>query len=259
MKQKHWQVSVFDKTSKAVRDDTFYTTDTEAYLVFELVDEGFEPDSATVAIYNVNGKATVNASADVADGIVRYEMPLDAIVHSGGWRTQVIFTTDSEDYTTKIIEFNVGGHLLDSNKPAIVDIENWNSFIKYAGEFIGDLENQVTDIQNKLDNGDFVGEKGEQGIQGLTGDKGDSIEYDWNGTQLGVKTENEPTFNYVDLKGEKGDAGSIDNLDITDIEDALGFMPMSADDVQEGIILGEGPIEKGWLFKPVTIVDERNE
>ena len=140
MKQKHWQVSVFDKTSETIRDDTFYTTDTEAYLVFELIDEDFTPDSATVTVYNIYGKATINASVEIADGIVRYEIPVDAIGHPGGWRTQVIFTEDNEDYTTKIIEFDVGGHLLDNKKPAIVDIENWNSFIAHAEELIDDWE-----------------------------------------------------------------------------------------------------------------------
>ena len=133
-------MSVFDKTSETIRDDTFYTTDTEAYLVFELIDENFTPDSATVTVYNIYGKATINASVEVADGFVSYEMPEEAIGHPGGWRTQVIFTKDNEDYTTKIIEFDVGGHLLDDKKPAIVDIENWNSFIARARELIDDWE-----------------------------------------------------------------------------------------------------------------------
>ena len=146
MKQKHWQVSVFDKTSEIIRDDTFYTTDTEAYLVFELIDEDFSPDSAMVTVYNIYGTALINASVEVANGIVRYEMPKKAIRHSGGWRTQAIFTKDNEDYTTRIIEFDVGGHLLDNKKPHIVEIENWNSLIKHAGELIDDWE-QLEEIR----------------------------------------------------------------------------------------------------------------
>ena len=146
MKQKHWKVSVFDKTSETIRDDTFYTTDTEAYLVFELIDEDFTPDSATVTVYNIYGKATINENVEVVDGTVQYEIPEEAIGHPGGWRTQVIYTKDNEDYTTKIIEFDVGGHLLDNKKPAIVDIENWNSFIAHAGELIDDWE-QLEEIR----------------------------------------------------------------------------------------------------------------
>lgn len=69
------------------------------------------------------------------------------------------------------------------------------------------------------------GDKGEQGIQGPKGDKGDkgdvgakgiqglpglngkSIEYIWNGTKLGLRIEGEIVYQYVDLKGEKGDTG----------------------------------------------------
>ena len=146
MKQKHWKVSVFDKTSETIRDDTFYTTDTEAYLVFELTDEDFTPDSAMVTVYNIYGKATIHASAEVADGIVRYKMPVDAIGHPGGWRTQVIYTKDNEDYTTTIIEFDIGGHLLGNKKPSIVVIENWNSFMKHAEGLVKDWE-QLEEIR----------------------------------------------------------------------------------------------------------------
>lgn len=140
MKQKHWQVSVFDKTSKTIKDDTFYTTDTETYLVFELIDGGFTPNTATVTVYNVNGKATINVDVEVVDGIVRYEIPVEAIGHLGVWRTQVIFTKDGEDYTTNIIEFEVSGHLLDNNKPKLVAITNWNRFMKHAEGLIDDWE-----------------------------------------------------------------------------------------------------------------------
>ena len=70
--------------------------------------------------------------------------------------------------------------------------------------------------------------------------------------------EKEATFapRMLSLESELVD---IKNFDSSQIVDALGYRPISADDVQDVIILGEGPIEKGWLFKPVTIVDERDE
>ena len=37
---------------------------------------------------------------------------------------------------------------------------------------------------------------------------GKSLEFDWNGTQLGVKTESDVTYEYVDLKGTDGTDGS---------------------------------------------------
>jgi hypothetical protein len=75
------------------------------------------------------------------------------------------------------------------------------------------------------------GDKGEQGIQGPKGDKGDkgdigqagvngkdgkSLEYKWEGTKLGVKKEGETNYNYVDLQGPKGPAGSGGGESLTD-------------------------------------------
>ena len=155
MKKKHWKVTVFDKTSETVRDDTLYTTDTEVYLVFELMDKNFKPDSVMVTIYNIYGTATINESVDIVGGIVNYEMPEEAIGHQGGWRAQLVFTKDNEDYTTTVIEFDVDGHLLDNNKPTIVYIENWNSFIKHGENLVDDWEQlekirQVNERQREL-------------------------------------------------------------------------------------------------------------
>jgi len=50
------------------------------------------------------------------------------------------------------------------------------------------------------------------------GDKGASFEYDWDGTRLGVKTDEEQNYEYVDLKGAKGDPGNtlFASFDIVD-------------------------------------------
>ena len=46
-----------------------------------------------------------------------------------------------------------------------------------------------------------TGEKGERGPQGY------NVQYLWNGTQLGIKREDETSYTYVDLKGAKGEQG----------------------------------------------------
>lgn len=44
-------------------------------------------------------------------------------------------------------------------------------------------------------------------INVLDGDQGESIQYQWKGTQLGIKLESEENYTFVDLKGESGEAG----------------------------------------------------
>ena len=54
---------------------------------------------------------------------------------------------------------------------------------------------------------------------------GKDIEYNWNGTQLGIRVAGQPTYSYVDLKGE---TGSIDSLTTSHITTALGYTPFNA-------------------------------
>ena len=51
------------------------------------------------------------------------------------------------------------------------------------------------------------GEKGDKGEQGIPGLDGKSLEFHWNGTQLGIRIEGETTYQYVNLKGDKGEQG----------------------------------------------------
>lgn len=106
-------------------------------------------------------------------------------------------------------------------------------------------------VEQKLGDGDFDGADGV------------GLQYDWSGTQLGIKREDESTYDYTDLegdkgdtgdtwkpsvsesgyltwakdssgttptardiKGPKGDTGDISNLTSTHIENALGFLPI---------------------------------
>ena len=42
---------------------------------------------------------------------------------------------------------------------------------------------------------------------GSTGTNGKSLEFNWQGTSLGIRKEGESTYSYTDLKGNKGDKG----------------------------------------------------
>lgn len=70
-------------------------------------------------------------------------------------------------------------------------------------------------VQRKLANGEFDGK---------------DLEFAWRGTELGVRLEGESEYEYVNLKGE---TGSLDNLHATNIEEALGFMPISIQDIPD--------------------------
>ena len=66
-----------------------------------------------------------------------------------------------------------------------------------------------------------------QEILAIRGKDGDSLEFSWNGTQLGVKVKGQSSYKYVDLKGQKGDVG--DSLEFRWEGTKLGIKTSSQD------------------------------
>ena len=139
------QLGAFDgNTVRPTENDEFYTTDTEAFLIFNLLDEDFHPTSATITLHNRTDGSVVNEDVDVIDGTITYEMRHEVIEHAGAWQAQLVYEQDkggvAEKYTSKVVGFNVAGHLLDTKEPALVVIENWNNFVLSAESLIEDWE-----------------------------------------------------------------------------------------------------------------------
>ena len=58
------------------------------------------------------------------------------------------------------------------------------------------------------------GDTGEQGPAGADGADGKSLEFNWQGTSLGVRKEGDTNYVYTNLQGPEGAAGSGSNIDI---------------------------------------------
>ena len=121
-------------------NDEFYTTDTEAYLVFELDDENFNPATAVLTLENRNDGSLKNETVDVVDGLIEWELPQRYIEHFGNWQGQLVYedTKDGqpESYTSATFTFVVNAHIGDKKKPSLVEIENWEKFIRDGTELI---------------------------------------------------------------------------------------------------------------------------
>lgn len=82
--------------------------------------------------------------------------------------------------------------------------------------------NQLVEM---LNTGQLKGDKGD------TGETGRGLEFDWDGTRLGVRVEGDEEYIYVDLRGPQGPPGEIENLTSQHIEDTLGYLPVSPNEL----------------------------
>lgn len=92
--------------------------------------------------------------------------------------------------------------------------ERDNYFSDNPDELVDDLYILVDSQLQRWDDdeGEWVDEyQVVVGPEGETGDDGVSLEYDWDNTSLGVKREDESSYEYVDLQGSRGDDGVVGN------------------------------------------------
>ena len=173
MKKKVWDITVKDNPNRVVmgENDEFYTTDTEAFLVFNLQDEDFQPQSAMLTLENRNDGSLKSEEVSVVGDNITWEMPERYIEHSGNWQAQLVYEQMKGDvpekYTSGVMAFTVNSHIKDKKRPSLVEIENWEKFIADGTELIEtweDLEalREENERQRKLAESERVSNEDER-------------------------------------------------------------------------------------------------
>lgn len=104
-------------------------------------------------------------------------------------------------------------HPAPGNTNHYIDIDYVSLVLSFAGAKGDTGPPGPQGIQGEVGPQGPKGDTGDQGIQGIPGNDGQngqdgkSIEYNWNGTELGIRQEGEASYSYVNLKGETGDTG----------------------------------------------------
>ena len=138
MKRKVWEFRVLDNPNQAKggESDQFYTTDTEAFLIFRLTDKDFNPTTAELTLVNTSDKSVISETVPVIDKEIEWEMTEEAIVHSGSWQAQLVYTQEKdgkdERYTAPVVQFNVESHLMSGREPSLVAVNDWTAFMATA-------------------------------------------------------------------------------------------------------------------------------
>lgn len=109
------------------------------------------------------------------------------------------------------------------------------------------MEQAIQEMETKVDNLDIDASKSgdtttititkkdgtTKNVEVDDGADGVSLEYNWSGTNLGIKREDEQNYQYVNLKGERGEPGAIkmiivNELPQTGTEDAIYLVPLES-------------------------------
>ena len=257
-------------------NDEFYTTDTEAYLVFNLDDENFNPATAVLTLENSNDGSLKNETVDVVDGLIEWEIPQRYIEHFGKWQGQLVYedTKDGQPelYTSATFTFVVNAHIGDKKKPSLVEIENWQKFIRDGTELIETWE----DLEALREENERQRQANDQDRESAESVRASNEEERELNEAERILKDGERDGKIDAIEGLQADliSGAVDSAAVQqNVEERYGQLEeeysskltnleqnkADKDDIPEGLILGEYPVEKSWLFKPVTIADERSE
>lgn len=169
-------------------------TGDERYEIFvdarDLADAGNLPDRAAVKL------------ADYGRSL-SYRSEVDAAGYGIKWRLGDIVMTRDREYGLELAE-------------RVTEVEEtWDAAGKSVSPTLGNAEKSLLQLVQEERNGPLIegirggtGPAGSTGEQGEQGEPGYSIQYRWDGTKLGVKREDETSYQYQDLQGPRGEPGS---------------------------------------------------
>lgn len=82
----------------------------------------------------------------------------------------------------------------------------------------GECRYTYVDLKGPQGNPGIIGPPGKQGKEGKRGPQGKSLEFKWNGTELGIRVQGESDFMFIDLQGPPGPIGPKGTTHWCDLE-----------------------------------------
>ena len=122
--------------------------------------------------------------------------------------TEVIFENNKIKYKENGLskEIDLSSYVNPSNQDIETIIENKGNTL-YEGKDNTIVKNLIYDTSSKKITYKMNNESKEIDLPNLQGKDGISLDFNWDGTRLGIKKSTETSYTYVDLKGQQGTQG----------------------------------------------------
>lgn len=243
-------ITINSKTSKVFIDNAVLGVDSEnlqGNLIFSFDDE-FVDGTARLEIEIKGTKSYAMMTKEEET----YTLPIKSfLTKEGRVNMQVVITEGTDVEEIPIFKSNVFFLVVNSSINAEIEQEEgYDEWIDIANAKLNQLDSAIEEANNldieaeKVDTTTTITitkkdgtteeveiQDGERGADGQQGIDGVGLDYNWQGTSLGVKKENESEYEYVNLKGEKGDTGTNDYNDLINKPDLSQFITKSVDDL----------------------------
>ena len=178
------------------------------------------------------------------------DYPNEVLTQKGTLEIGVVaFLVENEE---EIIRYNPSPDYYDTWVGSLKDAENSEPITPSEMEqFEQQLQEGLNDIAEAIENAERLDVDAEKinkvttititkqdgTTKEVTLEDGMGLNYNWEGTSLGVKREDEETYQYVNLKGDKGDAGAIKMIIVNELpeigqDDTIYLVPLENPDIQ---------------------------
>ena len=161
---------------------------------------------------------------------------------------QLVITEGTETENIPVFKSNIFFLICRPSINAVTEVpEGYDLWIEQANAKLNAMDEALTEVDNldidanKVNNITTITITKKDGTQETTNiNDGVSLEYQWQNTSLGIKRDDEQNYQYVNLKGEKGDKGEagaikmiiVAELPQTGANDTIYLVPAETPDVQ---------------------------
>lgn len=125
----------------AIKDDRFYTSDTEAFIVVEHMEDDFQFDTASIVMVNARDDSKVSRTMEVdkENNTVSIELETNQLAHFGPWRAQVLYMYRGETFTSPVLIFEIEQTLGDEQPAKLEDIQSVSGLMNEVNQMLESL------------------------------------------------------------------------------------------------------------------------
>lgn len=138
-------------TSSLDTRESFYTTDTDAWIVLNVGDMNEPTGQYSLALINKEDGSIFQRTGDIVQGIAYYKLLPNEIKHAGRWVGQAVITLANGQTTASRFSFNVSGHILDGKDVREIVIQDFQTLMAQLNDLKDNATNEFSFLKNEFE------------------------------------------------------------------------------------------------------------